>query len=424
MKVLIVNTYDRGGAANSCQRLHLGLLNAGIDSKVLLKKKQDIWPQSFKYEPAKRTFTIKQKVEGKLKRVARDLKIYNPEKASEQQLEFLKNRPVELEMVSFPKSNIDITLSPLYKEADIINLHWVANFLDYETFFKKNNKPVIWTLHDMNPFNGVEHYKESFLGIDKRGLPQKRKISDQENRISKEYLAIKKKALAKTDNLTIVAPSKWLVREAKSSELFKNREVLHIPYGLDAKIFYPKDREKARKLLNIPPGKKVILFVSDSLKKNRKGFLFLKKAYDLLDGNDFILCAIGNIDADWKSDKEVLELGIIKDDEIMCAAYSAADVFVIPSVMDNLPNTVLESLMCGTPVIGFPVGGIPDMIENWQNGLLTEEISVNSLYKALLKFFKTADKFDRDQIRKNALAKYESKIQARKYKALFDRIMS
>jgi glycosyltransferase involved in cell wall biosynthesis len=107
----------------------------------------------------------------------------------------------------------------------------------------------------------------------------------------------------------------------------------------------------------------------------------------------------------------------------MSIAYSASDVFVIPSLMDNLPNTVLESLMCGTPVIGFPVGGIPDMIQDGENGLLTQDISVSSLLETLIKFLNSSELFDRNKIRENAVKKYDQKLQAGSYIKLFDSIL-
>jgi glycosyltransferase involved in cell wall biosynthesis len=107
----------------------------------------------------------------------------------------------------------------------------------------------------------------------------------------------------------------------------------------------------------------------------------------------------------------------------MSVVYSAADVFVIPSLMDNLPNTVLESLMCGTPVIGFPVGGIPDMIQNGENGFITEEISVNSLVNTINKFLDNPNCFNKVEIRNNAVKKYDQKVQSKKYIDLFESIL-
>lgn len=425
MKVLLVNTYDKGGAANSCKRLHLGLLLEGMTSNVLLRFKQNNWSNSFSFKQSDNTLSLFVKIKNKVKRILREFKLYNTRNVSNNKEQaFINNRHKGLEMFSFPNSDSDITDSEIYKEADIVNLHWVANFLDYQTFFKKNTKPVVWTLHDMNPFSGGEHYEEKHLGIDEFGFPINREVSDEEKEIAKENIAIKIQALSKIDNLTIVAPSEWLAAEARASEVFKNKPVFCIPNGLDSEIYAPRDKDFSRELLNIPKDKKVILFVADSIDNHRKGFIFLKKAFEQLADSNLVLCAIGKKNDELESIDNIYELGPIFDERLMSVAYSAADVFIIPSLMDNLPNTVLESLMCGTPVIGFPIGGIPDMIQDGVNGFIAEEISVKSLAKKINEFLKNPDYFEVKEIRNNVLIKYNQKLQSEKYIDLFNSILN
>ncbi len=424
MKVLLINSFDKGGAANSCKRLHFGLLSKNIESEVLLKSKQNNWPNSFIYSfnPPPKLFSASDKIKNKVKRILREFKFYSPDKRKDEAQEFLNFRPAGLEMFSFPNSGIDITQSNLYKEADVINLHWVANFLDYTSFFNKNSKPVVWTLHDMNPFNGGEHYVEKYLGIDNLGFPIERQVSEEETAVAKKNIEIKREALSKVNNLTIVAPSEWLAEEARKSEVFKGFPVLCIPNGLNAEIYAPRDKNYSRDLLGIPKDKKVILFVADSINNNRKGFIYLKRAFQQLISENIVLCAIGQKNSELESLDSILELGPFYDERLMSIAYSAADVFVIPSLMDNLPNTVLESIMCGTPVIGFPVGGISEMIIDGENGLLTKEISVNSLVETMTDFLDNPQRFDKDKIRADALKKYDQKIQAERYISLFKEI--
>nr|WP_315177565.1 glycosyltransferase [uncultured Flavobacterium sp.] len=425
MKVLLVNTYDKGGAANSCKRLHLGLLLEGMSSNVLLKFKQSNWSNAVCFKQSQKTPSIYDKVKNKVKRILKEFKLYKIQNVSNnKEQHFINNRHKGLEMFSFPNSNSDITESKIYKETDIVNLHWVSNFLDYQSFFEKNRKPVVWTLHDMNPFSGGEHYEEKHLGIDECGFPINREISDEEKKISKKNIKIKKGAVAKTDNLTIVAPSEWLAGKARKSEVFKDIPIHCIPNGLDSEIYAPRDKGFSRSILNIPMDKKVILFVADSIDNNRKGFVFLKKAIEQLADSNLVLCAIGNKHTNLESIDGIFELGPIYDERLMSIAYSASDAFVIPSLMDNLPNTVLESLMCGTPVIGFPVGGIPDMIQDGVNGFITEEISVNSLVETLNKFLDNPSCFNGAEIRNNAIKKYDQKIQAKKYIDLFNSILN
>ncbi|WP_037373869.1 glycosyltransferase [Salinimicrobium xinjiangense] len=422
MKILLVNTFDKGGAANSCKRLHLALLNGGVHSKVLLKHKQHNWPESYEFDQIEPKFSLKHKIKRKIRRLAQELKIYKPGKVMDHNAEFLQSRPKRLEMFSFPETRFDITNSPLYKEADIINLHWVAQFLDFKSFFKKNKKPVVWTLHDMNPISGGEHYEEEFYGINDSGLPLKRKYSEEELRVINKNVEYKKKVVSLVENLTLVAPSKWLAEKARKSEIFKGRPVYHIPYGLDQDIFSPKDKIASRNKLNIPLNKKVILFVADSIKNNRKGFIFLIKALTKLNRADVVLCAVGS-HSETLLDLNYIALGEIQDEKEMSYAYSAADVFVIPSLMDNLPNTVLESIMCGTPVVGFPVGGIPEIIEEGINGMVTPEISASSLSQTLNDFLNSLEIFDPTMIRQQAVKKYGLQVQANNYINLFQEIL-
>ncbi len=416
MKILIVSTTDIGGAANACLRLHEGLIKNGCDSDVLISKKQRNIYRTHVLNPS---YTIFQKLQLIFLKLLKFLRIY---KFQSKEDKFIASRSSNLEMFSYPKSNYDITKSDLFKETDVVNLHWVANFLDYKSFFKKNKKPVVWTLHDMNPFTGGEHYDELFDGIDASGKPKIRKKTKKEIDESDAILGFKKNVIKSINNLTVVAPSKWLQNEASKSDLFKGKKVLHIPYGIDSSIFNLKDKVYAREVFNIPKNKRVILFVSESINNSRKGFVFLEKAFGNLTSDNILLCAIGNTSINIGNSANVIKLGSIYDERLMALAYSAADLFVIPSLMDNLPNTVLESIMCGTPVVGFPVGGIPDMIENGVNGYLADEISVDSLYETITKFLKFPDRFDREKIRDLAIKKYDLNIQAKRYKELFKKI--
>lgn len=422
MKILLVNSYDVGGAAKACIRLHDGILDEGISSKILFKNKNnDIkFSEKFDFELKKRNKAVKFKYF--FKRVLIFLKILKIKESKENV--YLNARRSELEFFSYPYSNFDITTSKLYKEADIINLHWVANFLDYESFFKKNKKPVVWTLHDMNPFTGGEHFTELSLGMDDLGLPKQRIITKNESKIFKENIEIKLRALKNVANLHIVVLCNWMKSEVEKSELFKNYKTHLIPNGVDTKIFKFRDKNFSREVLNIPLNKKVILFVADSIDNYRKGFLFLEKALNEFKTDDVILCAIGKNNDLLNKHNNIIKLGHINDERLMSMAYSAADVFVIPSLMDNLPNTILESVLCGTPVIGFPVGGIVDVVENGINGLITKEISVNSLVETIKLFFNTSNTYKKEIIINKAVKKYSQKVQSESYINLFERIYS
>lgn len=417
MKILIVNTSDKGGAANACLRLHDGLLRSGIDSKVILMKKQRALPKTYLIYPKPKSIFYKI-INGIYRAFVGKKKVTKKEK-------FIKSRSRKLEMFSFPFSDYDITENEWYKDADIINLHWVAGFLDFESFFTKNTKPVVWTLHDMNPFTGGEHYTETIIDADSFGNPVKRKKNKLEYQFEMLYLNFKVKFLKKVNNLTIVAPSKWLVNEAEKSKVFNKKKIVHIPYGLDKDIYDIRDKSFCRSIFKIPKDKKVVLFVAESINNNnRKGFVFLKKAIEELENNNIILCAVGNKKAHLGSLNNLIDLGSIQDEKMMSMVYSAADVFVIPSLMDNLPNTVLESLMCGTPVIGFPVGGVVDMIQNQINGYITAEINSASLKSTILKFLSKPVELNSTEIRQKAIEKYDLMKQTNQYIKLYKNILN
>ncbi|WAC01933.1 glycosyltransferase [Lacinutrix neustonica] len=421
MKVLIVNTYDTGGAGKASARLHMGLLDANIDSKLLLAVKNNDFPESFLLRPKGRK-TFIQKIENKLFKILKEFKIVKTRRKNKKE-RFVAKRSTGLELYTYPDSNFDITASDLYKEADLINLHWVSNFLDYKQFFTKNTKPVVWTLHDMNPFSGGEHYKETFLGINDQGKPINRQLSTLEKEQFKSILKIKTEALEPVENLHFVTLCHWMTNEIKQSGFFSKFPVTCIPNGINTTIFKPRHKEYSRDLLQLSCSKKVVLFVADSISNHRKGYAFLKRAFNLIEDENIILLAIGAKTNLLMNNNKVVELGHIKNEQLLSVAYSAADVFVIPSLMDNLPNTVLEALLCGTPVIGFPVGGIRDMIQNGKNGLITNTISVAALSQAINAFFKTGVQLTSEEIRQDALTKYDQKIQANNYIELFKKIL-
>ena len=429
MKILHINTYDRGGAANACLRLHEGLLNSGIDSKVLvLHKTNNNFPEVYAYEPEilplkKRIFS--QRLKGKIQRILKEFGLYKKNVIPESEIERqnLQNlRPKGLEMISFPESNIDITNNKLFREADIVHLHWVANFLDYKTFFEKCRKPIVWTFHDQNPFLGVEHYDEKLLSPDKQGFPNVRQFDSYELEVEEKYKQIKREIFKNTP-INIVALCNWMKNEIADSQMFPAAKINIISNGIDANQFRILNKIFCRELLNLPLDKKIILFVSDNIDNNRKGLSYLSRAIEKIKATDFIVCSVGNKSYSYNN-KNFIELGEIRDQRLMNAIYSAADLFVIPSLMDNLPNTVVESLLSGTSVISFPVGGMLDMIKHKKNGYITNAINVNALVDSINDFFENGVEWNSEQVRKNAIENYDISVQVKNMTKLYQDINS
>ncbi len=422
MKVLHINTYQFGGAAKACIRLHEGLLAQGVDSKLLSLQVNHKTTASYQYDKKELAFvpTFKQRLGDKAKRLLAELHIDIGKK--KESLHHLAGRPSHFELFSTLENVYDISQNELVREADIINLHWVAGFLGYHSL-KKMNKPIVWTLHDMNPFTGGCHY-DSGCGkftTDCSDCPQLEGTINPN--LSNQILNKKKEVLVELSDFHLVSPSIWLKEQSQKS-IFKTYPHYHIPNGFPKNTFQPRDKEFSRNLLDLPSDKKIILFVADIIHNARKGYTYLVEALAKLNNKGVLLCAIGSNIYLSNSQIPCIELGKIEDEKLMSVAYAAADLFVIPSLEDNLPNTVAESLCCGTPVIGFNVGGIPDMVQDNKNGYLCPEISVDSLKQTIEKFLDNPSIFDREKISRQAHKKYALEVQAKSYIDLYKKILS
>ncbi len=401
MKVLHINSFVNGGAARACFRLHSGLLRAGVDSKVMTLESSGT-KGSVQYG---NNMHIWNKIMFHLQYRLNGLS--------------LRGRSNKWEMFSFPSSVYKIKDTKEYKEADIINLHWTAFFLNWKDFFKDNQKKIVWTLHDMNPFTGGCHYAGScrkyLAGCDT--CPQLSRTIDQT--VSAKIFNEKLNALRNIKNMTIVSPSNWLSKIAKRSKLLGRFDHVAIPNSVDTNIFFNRPREEARKKLDLPRDKQILLFVSDSVDNYRKGYSLLVKALQGIDTSNLVLLAVGTEPKIKPEDLPILYFGKVTDEQKMSLVYAAADFFVIPSLEDNLPNTVIESLACGTPVVGFPVGGIVDMIRADENGWLAKGLTAIELASAIEIALKTYRNFYRDKIRREAVKHYDLGVQAKKYLKIY-----
>jgi glycosyltransferase involved in cell wall biosynthesis len=213
MKILHVNTYDSGGAAIACIRIHNDLLKNGVDSHLLFRFKTKNIKNSSQY--------IRPHKFGRFSRILNLIKRRFPSSWERKKRIFQSSRPKNLEYYSFPDSECDITITDEYKNAEIIHLHWVANFLDWESFFKKNTKPLVWTLHDQNPFLGGEHYCERYSGIDTNGFPIPRIYTNLELEMENLLKFKKKVSLKNIRKIVIVPNSNWTLNSSLESDLFR-----------------------------------------------------------------------------------------------------------------------------------------------------------------------------------------------------------
>lgn len=301
---------------------------------------------------------------------------------------------------------------PLVKEADVINLHWVVNFVDYRSFFINIGKPVVWTLHDMNPFQGGFHYKEDEV----RGRQFLADLDDEQYRIKKDGL----EALP-DESMTIVAPSKWMTDLSRKSNILGRFTHHHIPYSLDSSIFKVLDKQQCKDWLGLPKDKTAVLFVSELLNNCRKGFdLVLELVKDKVVQAKCVFIAVGEVK---QADQipEIKYIGSVSSEAEMSRIYNAADLFIIPSREDNLPNTIIESLCCGTPVVGFSIGGLKESIINYENGMLADTISVPSLKNALTNAIDYLSGYDNAAISADAHNNYSRKKQVAAYLDIYNK---
>ena len=313
---------------------------------------------------------------------------------------FTKNVPIPF---SFPVWGNDISGHPLVKSADIIHLHWINHaFLRPQDIAKLSglNKPIVWTFHDSNAFTGGCHVRYDCDHFMKEcgncPILKYQGPDDSSHQIWKK----KENAYSKLD-ITIIAPSRWMVESVKKSGIFGSANVVNIPNTLDTDVFKSTAKLEARAKLGLDPGKFILMSgFMPSRKDLHKGTPYLIEAIDLFIKNHEVstdsveLLVFGNRD-----EKNVPEfsipttfLGTISDDEKLALCYSAADVFLAPSLEDNLPNTVMESLACGTPLAAFTTGGIPDMVKHKYNGYLAEYRSSADLAAGIAWIYNYPDK--------------------------------
>jgi len=359
MKIIQVNTLDNvGGAARAAYRLHRGLIEIGQNSRMVVRDKLSV----------DSTVTAVHSFNNKKDWYSNYLKLVQDQYINANRTQ-LSNT-----LFSLPYPGYDISTLQDVVEADVINLHWVAHYQSPATIraLASLKKPLVWTLHDMWAFTGGCHYG---AGCDRyqaecRNCPQ---LSEDPYHLPAAILRDKKTAWADI-NLTVVTPSQWLAECAKKSNLFSECRVEVIPYSLETNIFRPHVKAKAKAQFGLDPDVFALLIGADDGKERRKGFDELRQALQIcLEDEDFyalsqrnkvqLLCFGLPNERLETLQLPVIALGRIASDEALSQIYSAADLFILPSLEDNLPNTMLESMSCGTPVVGFNIGGVPDMVK-------------------------------------------------------------
>lgn len=348
MNVLHINQSDiAGGAAIAGFRLHQGLLARGVDSRLLVGT-----------------------VQTESDRVA----LVPRKPRLERQLNRLTYR-LGLNYLNIVGS-FDIPRHPFYRAADVVNFNNLHNgYFNYLTLPQLTAKPAVYTLHDMWSFTGHCAYSYDCNGWQTRcgrcPYPETIPYIARDNTRIEWHL---KQWVYRHSRLTIVAPSRWLVEQAQQSML--NRfPIHHIPYGIDTTVYQPLDPARCRQQLGIPADRTVLMFGAASLSDPRKGGDLLVKALQQLPPSykDRIQLVTMGGSSDGFADTlgmPIVNLGYITGDAEKAIAYSAADLFLFPTRADNLPLVLQESMACGTPMVSFKVGGVPDLVRPGETGYL------------------------------------------------------
>lgn len=399
MNILIISSSDSGGAGIAALRLHKALMAGGVNSSMLCFNKSTNTPNVYRTRINKYPHI---KLLEKLPISFRQ----NKYKSKHQSL-LLEG---EYEIWSFPEALYDISNHHLIKEADIINIHWIGNHLNYKRFFRNVHKPIVWTLHDMNPFLGIAHY----LGDRDANL--------QFSSLEEDVRRLKYEAISQHPNVSVVNLCHWMKDASEKSEVFSNRRHIVIPNSINVNIFKTYDRVEVRRKFNLPLDKPVLLFVSQSVKNRRKGFDLLLDALKGLN-RDCVLLVVGGGDEELRNRDNCLFVGSVNEEQCMAMLYAAADAFILPSREDNLPNTMVESLCCGTPVISFSNGGMRDHIQTLKNGVLVEEMDAEALLAGINLFLDNTSLFDSNKISEEAHAVFSPVIQAKRYKDFFQSVL-
>ena len=381
MNIVHLSTADiSGGASRAAMRIHQGLLNEGVNSRMCVRHKLSSEHTVESCHPAFAKKGLRNQVLRRIK--AKIRKTRNNAISSFKHGDwdwFSSNSPDE-------ELGIDMCL----QDADIIHLHWITNFVDAPSFFTKTapSGRFVWTLHDMNPFTGGCHY-DAHCGKYKQRCGSCPALgSIREGDISRKIWREKHNAFMQIEpsKLKIVGDSKWLADCARESSLLSRFETSSILYGLDHIQFRPMDRSSSRKALGIPEDSNVLVFCADRISNTRKGLPILLNAIRTLNKiPNLYLLAIGNGSQNIASKYPIHFTGPLNDDQQLARAYSSGDVFVIPSKQEAFGQVTLEAMACGVPAVGFAVGGIVDLIKHNHNGILVHDISSSGLAKGIKK---------------------------------------
>ena len=416
MRVLIVNTSERtGGAAVAANRLMKALNNHGIKAKMLVRDKET---DSLTVCALPRSPWLKWNF------LWERLVIFV-------RCHFSRQHLFEIDLAN---TGTDITRLREFQEADIIHLHWINQGMLSLSGIRKilrSGKPVVWTMHDIWPATaichvtlGCRHFTTRCYGCRLLGKGNGDDLSTT--------VWQRKLRMLNDENIYFVACSRWLESEAKASAMLKGHKITSIPNPIDTHIYNRYNKKEARERLGLPQDRRLILFSSQRVTTPLKGMDYLIEACRLLGDltKSQTPCEVVILGGHAEEVVEQLPLkahplGYVNEEQRIVDVYNAADVFVLPSLSENLPNTIMEAMACGLPCVGFKVGGIPEEIDHKHNGYVAEYRNAEDLARGIQWILNEADY---ESLSQNAIQKvvrnYSQQSVALRYAEVYQQAMA
>lgn len=408
MKILHLSTDDfSGGASRAAYRLHQALGAQGIDSRMRVLAHQTA---NARVTAGRGPRSFEQKVRDRLARILRDRRART-------------FRTDNLIMHSYGQVSAGLVSEINASDADLLNLHWIVNLLSVEDIGRLR-KPIVWTLHDMWAFCGGEHVAPDDATSRFRNgyLAGNRPAGERGPDLNREAWESKRRAWA-DQRFQFVTPSRWMAGCVRDSVLFRDMPVRVIPNPIEMEqLWRPLPKRPARAALGLDPDKQYVLSGSAG------GMAHLK-------GEDLLLQAMSRVAAARGQEIELLVygqfrpasaphwpcpvhwLGPVRDDHVMATIYSAADVMAVPSRQDNLPNAAVEAHACGTPVVGFEIGGVPDIVTHQESGWLAKAFDTDAFADGILWMLDDPARWAAlsTTSRQSALARFSPEVVTRQY---------
>ena len=386
MKVLLINYTDSGGgAAIAASRLVTALNKYGIYARLGVRRKETSNPYVIQLPQKEKSKIIKI-----LKKIIKHIIVFfNP---------LVKRLP---KFNKFYTTN-EILHSKNYitntdiewinnSEFDVINLHWISDVIGIQDI-ARITKPIVWTMHDTWPFCGAEHYPNVLEDDERYKHPytkaNKPRTTKGPDLCRKVWL--KKKKYLSNKQITFISPSNWEKECINQSALFSDKKCYVVPNIIPVDDFRKlNNKNTIKKQLGIPENKIVLGFgaaygINDP--KSVKGSYYLLKALQKIQHKDeYFLIVFGNAQEEFTSQIAIdyLNAGFISNNKILAVLYNACDIYICPSLVENLPNTCLESIFCVSPVVAFNSGGTKDIVIHKETGYLAEPYKIDQLIEGI-----------------------------------------